>query len=310
MTFNTVKCTAIALVALTMTSCTLDDPENSKATGDNASLSYITLAGAKAITYDYDTQGRLTSIASLLYGIDVNISYNPLTIEYIERDETSTWDEATDDYVYHLYISSRTVLSDIQLNSNGYITQCTETETNYNSNGVTTSHSTSSVYYTYNSKNQLIKSNYGSLNSNDYTIFEWDSKGNLTYTTDSDSSINQRETVSITYSDTENAHSQWSFFWVEFVGDMLTGYFGVAPAYLPSSFSYQYGTNTPEVTQLSYKLNNAGYIQNEMIYEDGDLFTVTYHYGNASIASTASAVQAKSISAQPRHKAKSMFHKK
>ncbi len=309
MTINAMKCTAAMLAALALTACTLDDPEDSKSAGDNSRLSYISVYGAKAVTYDYDSQGRLTKISSPLSDTELNITYDPLTIEGIVYDEQYQWDDDTDKETVIRYVSERSVLSNMEYNSAGYITKCTMLDEDYNYWSNSVNSDTYPAYFTYNSKNQLAEVRYDSPNNlDDRTTFNWDNNDNMISWNDWGYGS---EDASITYSDTENSRGQWSLFWQCWGIEFQSGYFGVAPAHLLSSM-----TEDGNTVQLSYKLNAAGFIQSEKVYDEEDAFvsTYTYHYKNVKSASTANTATddsaAQAGAAQAKHKAQFMFKKK
>jgi hypothetical protein len=106
--------------------------------------------------------------------------------------------------------------------------------------------------------------------------------------------------MTLEYSNTENKHGQWTVIWSGLELLFQTGYFGVAPAHLPSVMSYG-GYSS----QCSFKLNSNGYIQQEMVYNEGYSTTYTYHYDNDK----ASASKSSSIKSQ-KHKAPVRFLRK
>ena len=113
---------AIALTVCTLSACSLSDPTDSASADQNSRISYISWLGAKIISYDYDTEGRLTGlhIASGDDMAEMIVSYSPLTIEMIEYDEGM-------DYEGNIvkYADERMVIHDCKFNANGYITSFT-----------------------------------------------------------------------------------------------------------------------------------------------------------------------------------------
>jgi YD repeat-containing protein len=305
MTLKTFKWAALSLPLLAATACTLDEPSDSVSA--DSRLSSVTCQGTDVVTYAYDSHGRLSKITWDVADIELNISYDPLTIKVRYYDYDYTWDEASGYYIPKRYLTSFTKFSDITLNTHGYVTSATCTDESYGEDGTVYNSETDVANFTYNVKNQLISSDI------DEVSYQWDSNGDMVYV--ADNSDDHADPISVAYSTTLNSKGQWSPMWVDCFGLCLTGYFGVAPVHLPSAIT-DIDDNT--TTQLSYKLNSAGYIIGEMVYDssEGEGMTLTYHYKKLDTSAFSSAPSAKSATTKApaaktsKRKSRFMFHKK
>lgn len=274
----TLKCVAALMCTAAITSCSLDDPTDSDLGSANARVSYLSLSGISVVTYTYDNQGRMTKIDMPLYDFEINLTYEPLTIETKMYDYEYEWSDVKDDYVAKRYLSEYTLFNHFQFNEDGTTKQCTMTEKDKYGIDQEIQTDTYESHYYYNSKSQLTTAVYDDVNGNEYTYFTWDKNDDLVSITDDDG-----ENATFEYSDTENKQAQWSVMWNGLDILLQTGYFGAAPAHLPSAISYD-GDNA----QFAYKLNSAGYIQKEMVYSEGETLTYTYHYDKATSAASSS----------------------
>lgn len=269
MMYNMKKFFSLLLLAsLFMCSCTVSEPDVPTGDPSKVRLTAVKSMGITLISVNYDKQGRITKINA---GNDIvyNLSYEgtsaaPSEVVTLEYDTFDVNDKEVRQKV------SETVWTNIRVNSDGYITSCSisetdwdyDTEYDYNTGkwGLTLRDTKNDKYdgTLFYHNGHLIKSHD---TDGEESIYNWDGDL-LMYVNDGDG------TLELEYSNVENVNLQWDPN-NEILGPIaITGFFGKAPARFikASKFDGDYG----EKIQYSYSLLDNGLINMCRVLDSDD----------------------------------------
>lgn len=247
-----IKATALMLSALgclgTMTACGGDDdddnPDQPGTTNGVAGPTSITAMGQTLFSFTYDSSNRLTSVKS--EDFKMTVSYSPFKVTMTDEDDYST-----------------TTLSDVSVNSQGYVTRAKVTD---KYDGETDVYSST---FEYDSEGHLIKVN----TDGDVTTYSW-SNGNLTTVSSEGYPV-----ASFTYSDTPNTAQVTSPFWGDAFLLTMTNAFGKTVANFPATM-----LDYSEKITLAYELNPNGTIKTETLAYDDISLKLTYNYAGRALS--------------------------
>lgn len=257
----------LLLAALFMCSCTVSEPELPGGDPSKVRLVAVKSMGITLISVKYDKQGRISKINAgneMVFDLSYDgISSTPSKIVTTEYDTYDVNDKEVRQKV------GETVWSNIHVNSDGYMTDCSVVETEYFFD----------VVYDYETgKDALVARGEetdrynGTLTyHNGHLVKSLDSDGDCkTYNWDGDLLLsmvdNDGPSISYAYSDAENIHLQWDPN-NEIIGPIaITGLFGKAPAKFTKSAEFSDG----ERIQYSYALLDNGLINMCRVLDSDD----------------------------------------
>lgn len=245
----------LLLAALFMCSCTVSEPEME---GDPSKVRLVAVKsmGVTLISVNYDNQGRITKINSgneLIYEISYDgVSSAPSKIVCDEYDTFYVNDRDVRQLV------SQAVWDNIQVNSAGYITGCSVSETDWYYE-TEYDHDTGKarlVQHSADHDSYAISASYSNghmtkfEDDEDVKVYNW--QGDLL------TSVFDGTTLNFTYSNVENVCLQWDPNNEVFGPIAITGFFGKAPSRFVKTAEYdsEYG----ERIQYSYALLDNGLI--------------------------------------------------
>lgn len=246
----------IAAMALTLGSCTLSEPDPIKGSADSMRLKAVKTMGLDILKVEYDNSGRITLIAMEDQKIEFTYSGQGNDLASVtEYGYDEYYDYDTDKT--NIYLSQQAVWTNIQQNSNGYITSYDYEDTEYigTSDGSQDirSHETGHLTVGYDadghmtSHTDVYTDSYGNQYS-EVSYFNW-GNGLLVSIPD--------EYLYFEYSDVENQHLQWDPF-IEVLGPiMISNYFGKAPSKFIKLMDVR---DDHEIYQMSYSLLDNGLI--------------------------------------------------
>ena len=233
-----------AILGMPFVSCGGDDDDEPDVPGSDTvtnRLEVITASGMTMFTFSYDGSGRMTRLKSSELDMDIKISYSPMKIEFDEDGDVLTF-------------------SNIKLNSHGFITEatCTDSEGSYKIN------------LTYNDSGNLTSI---SDSDGETSALSW-AYGRLMKAT------SDGEVTTYTYTELANPAGMFSPLWDPLGPYWMTGLFGTAPNMFPASITNYDG----ETAKFAYKLNNDGTIAAEQLTYDGSTMTLSYRYSSSRAA--------------------------
>lgn len=230
--------------------CSSNEPDKSSP----ARIEKITVDGADAFYYKYDSQGRLTEVSDNMIGQTFYVNYDPLNIKV-----TSHGEEETGAYV-EIY--------DIVLNNNKFISKFKSRYDAGTSGEASIPAQEGSITYDVNGHILEIENFLG-----DIFKLEWDKEGRLL------SSSNSAYTTKYTSSDVPNASSQWLPIWYLCGGLEATGLIGNPPSYLISHGEEVFADGTVSVADFSYTLGAGNLIESILFEADQDpSILLSVHY--------------------------------
>lgn len=239
-----------------LSSCTIksgDEPQAGK-----GRLVGISSMSVPMMSITYNNDGKVTQIADAFSGHKLTINYSSKTIELLEYDEYSEWDEITGDSKEVWYIENKTTWKNCEFDSNGYLLSANATEIVYDTDSNIMAQYDYMAKWIYNPNGNLsqfiiIDQQYG----NEITDYEWND-GLLTKVF-----IDEHQYTIFSYDEDapDNFNRQWVPWWGN--GDpsfmCMSGLFGVAPVKLITSSYYKEGSETEKISYY-YSLTDSGYI--------------------------------------------------
>ena len=258
---------AVCFAALSLfSSCTVSEPDFG-GSSDKARLEAITSSSMTVIDIKYDAQNRPVLIQDRMNDVKLTIEYNPLCI--IEEDAGYHYDYNTD--VTTIYTNCRLIMSNISLNSNGYMTSCDTEETYYSFEGEVESYETGHVNLHYDVFNHLTEY----IEDGEISIkFSWSNSGLLT------DIVSDEGNVRLEYGLTPTVNNQWSPYWDNLGIYRLTGLFGIAPTMMVKEVIVDEGDYYENRRKFAYQITSGGWIKAMQVAENDYVETFNFRYSS------------------------------
>lgn len=261
-----------ALAVLLLSSCTLSDPSEADGTPGSYRLKALSSYGLQVMKVSYDNLDRITEInyfGDMVYTLTYSGSSSvPTEVEMVEYD----WYEDYETEKEVKYICNRSSWTDIEGNTNGFITALQEVETSYDRDGSILDVSASHRTFTYADRHLTNTWFDGDAEM----MYSWDN-GLLTSCGEPLGEPN-RELYTYTYSDTENDNLQWDPNNQAIGPIAITGLFGDAPTRFLKTETLSYSDGYSEKVQYSYSLLPNGLINAVRILDEYEEETVSFNF--------------------------------
>lgn len=237
-----------------LSSCTIKDSDEPKA--GEGRLVGISAMSMQFLSLTYNNEGKVTQLADAFTGTKVTIDYSAKSIEMLEYDDYSEWDEDAEDYIEKIYLENKTTWKNCVFDSNGYIKSADATEIDYDRDGNVMGQDAYPISFSYSPNGNITQFVIKDAQGDEITNYEW-RDGLLNKVSWEDGYVNYNY-----YMDgPDNYNRQWVPWWGN--GDpsflAMTGILGVAPVKLVTN-TYMKDRSDTERMEYYYSLTESGYI--------------------------------------------------
>lgn len=263
----------VGLLSLAVvSSCTLSEPDPADGSADQWLLSGLSAYSMPIMKVERDALQRITCI-DYPGEVKLEITYRgnatvPETMTQTVYEIYEGYDPEKDADKEYVVVDQISQLRNISCNQQGYIVSY-DLEEQY--------------YDTYSAENPLVERDFtagcrvaydaaGHILSTPEMTYEWDGDL-LVKAVDKDS--DHREVIEFEYSAVANTTGQWEAENEALALVGITGFYGKAPGKYTSKVTFNNG-QSPQY--YAYSLLENGLINKARVTEDGETYTVTYHY--------------------------------